>query len=163
MPSQPITNGTKPISMRLYTLTLLAFTGGVFLAIQAGFNSQLGSILKQPVLAVIATSISSVIFGIVILFFFEKGSIQSVVTSQAPWYLWFVGGLFSVIGISIYFYTIPKIGISKMIALGLCGQLIFSIIAGKYGWLNLPVEPITTKRLLGTIAMLVGIILINTK
>jgi len=149
--------------MKLYILTLLALTGGVFLAIQAGFNSQLGNILKQPVLAVISSSISSVIFGIIFLFIFEKVSVQSLVTTQVPWYLWFIGGLFSVIGIYIYFYTIPKIGISKMIALGLCGQLIFSLIAGKYGWLNLPVEPITTKRLLGTVAMLIGIILINTK
>jgi transporter family-2 protein len=149
--------------MKLYLLTLLALTGGVFLAIQAGFNSQLGNILKQPVLAVISSSISSVIFGIIFLFIFEKVSVQSLVTTQFPWYLWFIGGLFSVIGIYIYFYTIPKIGISKMIALGLCGQLIFSLIAGKYGWLNLPVEPITTKRLLGTVAMLIGIILINTK
>jgi transporter family-2 protein len=149
--------------MKLYILTLLALTGGVFLAIQAGFNSQLGNILKQPVLAVISSSISSVVFGIIFLFFFEKVSVQSLVTTQVPWYLWFIGGLFSVIGIYIYFYTIPKIGISKMIALGLCGQLIFSLIAGKYGWLNLPVEPITTKRLLGTVAMLIGIILINTK
>ncbi|MFD2824658.1 DMT family transporter [Lacinutrix iliipiscaria] len=149
--------------MRLYILTFLALTGGVFLAIQAGFNSQLGSILKQPILAVIATSISSVIFGILTLFFFEKSSIQSIITAQVPWYLWFIGGLFSVIGISIYFYTIPKIGISKMIALGLCGQLLFSLIAGKYGWLNLPVEPITTKRIIGAGSMLLGIILINTK
>jgi transporter family-2 protein len=149
--------------MKLYILTLLALTGGVLLAIQAGFNSQLGNILKQPVLAVISSSISSVIFGIIFLFIFEKVSVQSLVTTQVPWYLWFIGGLFSVIGIYIYFYTIPKIGISKMIALGLCGQLIFSLIAGKYGWLNLPVEPITTKRLLGTVAMLIGIILINTK
>lgn len=149
--------------MRLYLLTLLALAGGVSLAIQAGFNSQLGSILKQPVLAVISTSISSVVFGILFLIFFEKGNIPSLTTIQVPWYLWFVGGLFSVIGISIYFYTIPQIGISKMIALGLCGQLIFSLIAGKYGWLNLPVEPITTKRIIGTVAMLFGILLINTK
>ncbi|CAM1371475.1 conserved hypothetical protein [Tenacibaculum litoreum] len=50
-----------------------------------------------------------------------------------------------------------------MIALGLCGQLVFLLIAGKHGWLNLPMEPITTKRLIGTIAMLIGIILINSK
>lgn len=149
--------------MRLYILTLLAFTGGVFLAVQAGFNSQLGSILKQPLFAVISTSISSVFFGFLILFLVEKESIHSIATNQVPWYLWFVGGLFSVLGITIYFYVIPKIGISKMIALGLCGQLIFSLIAGKYGWLNLPVEPITTKKLLGSIAMLIGILLINTK
>lgn len=149
--------------MRIYIVTLLALIGGVFLAIQAGFNSQLGSILKQPLLAVISTSLSSVVFGILILFFVDKGSIQNIVTSSVPWYLWFIGGLFSVIGISIYFYTIPKLGISKMIALGLCGQLIFSLIAGKFGWLNLPVEPITNKRLIGTIAMLIGIVLINIK
>ena len=77
--------------MRLYILTLLALTGGVFLAIQAGFNSQLGSILKQPLLAVISTSISSVVFGIIILFFFEKGNIQPIINASVPWYLWFIG------------------------------------------------------------------------
>ncbi|OAD90721.1 hypothetical protein A7A78_14230 [Aequorivita soesokkakensis] len=144
-------------------LYILALTGGVFLAVQAGFNSQLGGILKQPIAAVIASSLSSVVFGFIMLLLLGKGSIQPITTASVPWYLWFMGGLFSVIGISIYFYAIPKMGISKMIALGLCGQLIFSLIAGRYGWLNLPVEPITTKRLIGTIAMLIGIILINTK
>lgn len=158
------TNGIKTREvMKLYLLIILAITGGVFLAIQAGFNSQLGSILKQPILAVICTSVSSVVFGMVFLLVFEKEGIRSFTTSQVPWYLWFIGGLFSVIGIYIYFYTIPKIGISKMVALGLCGQLIFSLIAGKYGWLNLPVEPVTTKRFIGTLAMLIGIILMNTK
>lgn len=149
--------------MRLFLLSALGLAGGVFLAVQAGFNSQLGSTLKQPILAVIASSISSVVFGCLILLFISKESIQNMTTTQVPWYLWFIGGLFSVLGIAIYFYNIPKIGISKMIALGLCGQLIFSLIAGKYGWLDLPVEPITTKRLVGTIAMLTGIILFNIK
>lgn len=149
--------------MRLFFLSVLGLAGGVFLAVQAGFNSQLGSTLKQPVLAVIASSISSVLFGSLLLLIISRDSIQNITTTQVPWYLWFIGGLFSVIGIAIYFYNIPKIGISKMIALGLCGQLLFSLIAGKYGWLNLPVEPITTKRLAGTIAMVAGIILFNIK
>lgn len=149
--------------MRLYLLFILALSGGVFLAIQAGFNSQLGGLVKQPIIAVVASSISSVVFGLVFLFFTEKGLMQTLNSTQVPWYLWFIGGLFSVIGIYIYFYTIPKIGISKMIALGLCGQLIFSLIAGKYGWLNLPVEPLTKKRIIGACAMLIGIVLINTK
>lgn len=149
--------------MRLFLLSVLGLAGGVFLAVQAGFNAQLGSILKQPILAVIVSSISSVVFGCLILLLLNKESIQNITTTQVPWYLWFIGGLFSVLGIAIYFYNIPKIGISKMIALGLCGQLIFSLIAGKHGWLNLPVEPITTKRLIGTIAMLTGIILFNIK
>ena len=147
-------------SILVYTL---AFTGGVFLAVQAGFNSQLGSILKQPIIAVISTSITSVVFGLLILLVISKGNIQLQIFGEVPWFLWFIGGLFSMIGITLYFYTIPKLGISKMIALGLCGQLIFSLIAGKFGWLNLSVEPLTTKRLIGAFAMIVGIILINSK
>ncbi|SHI77167.1 DMT family transporter [Aquimarina spongiae] len=147
-------------SILIYTL---AFTGGVFLAVQAGFNTQLGSILKQPIIAVISTSITSVVFGLLILLVISKGNIQLQIFGQVPWFLWFIGGLFSMIGITLYFYTIPKLGISKMIALGLCGQLIFSLIAGKFGWLNLPVEPLTAKRLVGAFAMIVGIILINSK
>lgn len=149
--------------MKLLFTYLLACIGGVFLAVQAGFNTQLGSILKQPILAVISTSIASTVFGLVVFFSFGKSTLQLQNIGQVPWYLWFIGGLFSMSGISLYFYTIPKLGISKMIALGLCGQLIFALVAGKFGWLNLPVEPITSKRLLGAFAMIVGIILINSK
>lgn len=149
--------------MKLIPLYILAFTGGIFLAIQAGFNTQLGSILKHPVLAVVCTSIASAIFGSIYLLATQQGTIQLQTFEQVPWYLWFIGGLFSMMGISLYFYTIPKLGISNMIALGLCGQLIFSLIAGKFGWLNLPIEPITIKKLMGALFMTIGIILINTK
>lgn len=149
--------------MKILLLYLLAFIGGVFLAIQAGFNTQLGTLLKHPILAVISTSIASACFGCFFILFMGKENLQLTTFEQVPWYLWFIGGLFSMIGILLYFYTIPKLGISKMIALGLCGQLIFSVIAGKFGWLNLPVEPITTKRIIGIFCMVIGIILINTK
>lgn len=144
-------------------LYILAFTGGVFLAIQAAFNTQLGAILKQPLIAVVAASITSAVFGGLLLVFYGKENLQVNIAQQVPWYLWFIGGVFSMVGITLYFYTIPKLGISKMIALGLCGQLVFSLIAGKFGWLNLPVEPITLKRILGVMAMIIGIILINSK
>ncbi len=147
--------------MKLLLLYLLAFTGGVFLAIQAGFNSQLGSLLKQPVLAVIATSISSAFFGSLFIFSMTKDRITFNLIYQIPWYLWFIGGLFSFVGISLYFYTIPRLGVSKMIVAGLFGQLLFSLLAGHFGWLNLPLEPITTKRIIGILVIITGIILIN--
>jgi len=78
-----------------------------------------------------------------------------------PKHLWFTGALFSVIGIGLYYYTIPKLGISTMISLGLFGQLIFSAVAGHYGWFGLPQEPMVTKKILGLLTMMVGIVLIN--
>ncbi|WP_375563275.1 DMT family transporter [Bernardetia sp. OM2101] len=149
--------------MKLLLLYLLAFTGGVFLAIQAGFNSQLGSLLKQPVLAVVATSISSAFFGSLFILSMGKESIKFDLFYQIPWYLWFIGGLFSFVGISLYFYTIPRLGVSKMIVFGLFGQLLFSLFAGHFEWLNLPLEPITTKKIIGLSILIIGIILINDK
>lgn len=148
--------------MRFVMLCALAFTGGVFLAIQAGFNSQLGALLRQPILAAVATYITGTLLGMLAIPLLGKNALQPALIQQVPWYLWF-GGLFSMAGLLLYFYTIPQLGISKMIALGLCGQLVFSLVAGHFGWLNLPVEPIAGKKAVGALAMIIGIILINTK
>lgn len=141
----------------------MAFFGGVFLAVQAVFNSQLTSVTKQPFIAVVASSVVSVVLGFFSLLLINKETIHLTLIRQVPWYLWFSGGLFSMMGISLYFHTIPKLGISKMITLGLCGQLLFSFLAGKYGWLNLPIETISTKQIIGIIFMITAIILINSK
>ncbi len=149
--------------MKTVFISVLSLIGGVFLAAQAGFNSQLGNVLKNPTIAVAATSFFSLIFAIGYLVLTDKEMLSSVHIINVPWYLWWIGGLFSVLGISIYFYSIPKIGLSTMITLGLCGQLLFAIMAGHFGWLNLPKEPFTLVRALGTISLLLGIILINYK
>lgn len=137
--------------------------GGVFLAVQAGFNTQLSGFLKQPIFAVITSSLFSMVFAAAFVIMTGKNIPNSNMVLPVPWYLWGIGGLFSVLGITLYFYTIPRLGISRMIALGLCGQLVFSIIAGKYGWLDLPLEPITIKKAIGMMALISGIILINSK
>ncbi|MFA5300650.1 MAG: DMT family transporter [Lutibacter sp.] len=143
--------------------SLVAFLGGVFLAVQAGFSTQLGSMLNKPILASISQSISGILFALIFILLFSKELPTPQTAKLIPWYLWFIGGLFSVTGITLYYYTIPKLGISKMIALGLCGQLIFSAVAGHFGWLNLPVEPITAKKIIGVGTMIAGIFLINSK
>ena len=144
-------------------LSLLAVLGGVFLAAQGGFNSNLAVLLKNPLLASVAAFFSSTIFAVAFVLLSSKSSPNWTEVKQIPLYLWFTGGLFSVMGISLYYYTIPKLGISTMISLGLFGQLAFSIVAGHFGWLNLPVEPITFKRGAGFVILISGIILINIK
>jgi transporter family-2 protein len=149
--------------MNQYFFSGIAFFGGVCLAVQAGFSTQLGTLLKKPILASISQSLSGVVFAFIFVLLFSKELPSLQTAKQIPWYLWFMGGLFSITGITLYYFTIPKLGISKMISLGLGGQLIFSAIAGHFGWLDLPVEPITLKKIIGTIAMTMGIILISSK
>jgi len=149
--------------MNNYYIFVLAFIGGVFLAIQGGLNAQLGVLLRNPLLASLIAFFSSTLFALVFVLFNFKSLPTIIQVKEVPFYLWFTGGFFSVIGISLYYYTIPKLGISTMISIGLCGQLIFAVIAGNYGWLNLPLEPITLKKTIGTASMILGIVLINIK
>ncbi len=149
--------------MNNYGLVGLAFIGGIFLALQGGLNAYLGVLLKNPFLASLIAFFSSTLFALLFVLINFKSFPTLLNVKGIPFYLWFTGGFFSVIGISLYYYTIPKLGISTMISIGLCGQLIFAVIAGNYGWINLPVEPITIKKTIGISSMILGIILLNIK
>jgi len=149
--------------MNKLLLSLLAFTGGTALAAQSGLNSQLGTALKNPLLASVITFFSSTIFAIVFVLLSAKTFPTIDQIKGIPIYLWFTGGFLSMIGIGLYLYTIPKLGISTMISIGLCGQLIFAAIAGHLGWMNLPMEPLTLKKGIGILAMISGILITNLK
>lgn len=143
--------------------SIIAFAGGIFLAVQAGFNSRLGTLLKSPLLAAISASAFSFIFAVLYVAATTRQYPGMSTLRTIPIYLWFTGGLFSVMGISMYYYTIPKLGISTVVSIGLCGQLLFSLFAGHLGWLNLPPEPVTVKRIAGVACLMTGILLINIK
>ncbi|PST83414.1 EamA-like transporter family protein [Pedobacter yulinensis] len=149
--------------MKQIFVICLAFAGGVFLAVQAALNSHLGLLLKKPLLATVAQSASGLIFSLLLVALAAKELPAVQTVRQVPAYLWFMGGLFSVLGVSLYYFAIPRLGLSTMISLGLSGQLVFAIMAGHYGWLNVATEPLTLKRLLGIVFMLAGILLIKLK
>lgn len=149
--------------MNQLTLAILAFIGGVCLAAQGGLNAQLGVILKNPLIATVVAFVSSGLVAGLFVAFTTKTypSIQQL--REVPFHLWFTGGLLSALGAGLYYFTMPKLGISSMIALGLGGQIIFSVIAGHFGLFNLPIQPIDYKRILGVAAILLGLFLVNRK
>ncbi len=147
--------------MNTLLFSLLALCAGMFLGAQGGLNAQLGVYLKHPLWAsVIAFSFSALFAGLFIVLL-QKEIPKPDVWISVPYYLWFSGGFMSVVGISLYYYTIPKLGLSVMISYGLCGQLLFALIVGHYGWLNLPVTHITPVRGIGAVTVIVGVLLMN--
>lgn len=149
--------------MNHFFLLLLSFVGGIALAMQGSVNAQLGTALKSPLLATVVAFFMSTLYALAVVSLTAESLPSSPQIKNIPLYFWFTGGLLSLIGLGLYYYTIPKLGIASVISIGLCGQLIFAVIAGHYGWLNLPVEPITLRKMTGMGSLMLGIILINFK
>lgn len=151
------------LPMNKFTLISMAFFGGVALAIQGALNSRLGTLLRNPLLASVSGFLTSLIFAILIALVTVKEVPSMEQMRSIPPYLWFLGGLFSVIGLTLYYFTIPRLGVSTMISLALCGQLITAAIAAHFGWFHLPVEPLNATRLIGIVSMGAGIVFMNIK
>lgn len=152
----------QQINMNQQLNMVLALVGGIFLAAQGGLNAQLGVQLKNPFLATLVAFSFSALFALVIVLALVKELPQTNQLLAIPTYLWFTGALCSVLGICLYYYTIPKLGISTMISLGLFGQLLFAALAGHFGWFGLPQETLDLKRIAGFLTMGIGIYFINT-
>lgn len=78
---------------------MLAILAGVFLAAQGVLNSSLGVLLKSPLLASVVAFFSSTVFATAFVLLSIKSSPNWGEIKQIPIYLWFTGGLFSVLGI----------------------------------------------------------------
>ena len=88
---------------------VLAIVGGVFLAMQGGLNAQLGIHLKSPVLATLVAFVFSSLFALIMVISSLKGGVDMGLFKNVPVYLWFSGAFFSVLGISLYYHTIPRL------------------------------------------------------
>ena len=151
----------KAIIMSYSFLLILSFMVGIMVVIQGGLNSRLGTHLNSPLLATSAALTMSAVFTIVAVLVTVRQLPSMQQLKTIPTYLWFTGALFSFIAVTLFYYLIPKLGISTAVSFGLCGQILFSMIAAHYGWFGLPIEPIAIKKVVGTIAMVVGIFLIK--
>ena len=147
--------------MSYASLLLLSFMVGIMVVVQGGLNARLGIHLNSPLLATTAALSISACFTIVAVLITVRQfpSIQQL--KVIPPYLWFTGAIFSFIAVTLFYYLIPKLGISTAVSFGLCGQILFSMISAHYGWFGLPVEPIAIKKIIGTMAMIAGIFLIK--
>lgn len=144
-------------------LFILALLSGAAIATQAGLNSQLGLVLKSPLIAACIAFFVSVIFTFVAIVITDKDYPSSATLKSVPVYLWFTGGILSAFAVSMLYYLIPKIGVGVVMSYALTGQLIIGVIIGHFGWFGLPVKPINPAKVVGVIVLIFGVILMSEK
>ena len=141
----------------LFTLAALA---GASIAVQAGMNAQLGVMLRSPLLAsFIAFSVGALVTAILVLATAREQPTAEM-TSGVPGWLW-LGGLFSALGVGLFYYLIPRMGVGPMMSVAVSSQLLVGVLASHFGWFDLPVRHLDAARAVGLCVLAVGVFLIN--
>jgi transporter family-2 protein len=146
--------------------SLLAVAAGAAIAIQASMNAKLGVLLKSAMMGTSIAFFVSCVFAvsamvISAMVFSTKQVPQMADIKSVPVYLWFSGGALSAFGVGMFYYLIPKMGVGSMMSYALSGQILIAIVASHFGWLELPVKPITSLKLAGAFSLVAGVLLLN--
>jgi len=147
--------------MNTNILSLIAFVAGIAMTTQASMNARLATLVNNALFATTIAFLSSFVFISIILLLFTKQMPALNTIKAVPCYLWFAGGILSSFGVGIFYWLIPKIGVSSLITFALSGQLVAAMITSHYGWFQLPQSPITLTKLVGLVFLLVGVVLSN--
>ncbi|MEZ5044453.1 MAG: DMT family transporter [Saprospiraceae bacterium] len=143
-------------------LFLLSFLVGMMVVIQGSINARLGVLLNSALLATTTALVISASFTVVATISTVR-NFPSIDKLQAvPAYMWFSGGVFSFLAVTLFYYIIPRVGISTAVTFGLAGQVLFAAIASHFGWFGMPIESITTKKVMGMMVMIISVIIIKS-
>jgi len=56
----------------------------------------------------------------------------------------------------------PRLGVALTFGLTVAAQMTFSLVMDHFGWLDVPVSPVSWPRVLGVVMIIGGVILIRT-
>ncbi|MBS1680441.1 MAG: DMT family transporter [Bacteroidetes bacterium] len=140
----------------------LAFTSGLFIAVQAGINSQLRIALQHPILAALVSFVVGGLFLLVFFIFSAKTGISvSSITAISGWK--FLGGILGAIYIFVMIIIAPKIGAANSLGFAIAGQLLCAVVLDHFGWVGFPIREISWVRISGVALIILGIYLVQRK
>ena len=134
----------------------MALTGGL-IAMQPAVNSGLGKATGNIAAALISFAIGTLLLAGIVVLAGQADGIGDV--TGVPWYL-LLGGVLGAAYVFSALVTVSSIGAGGVAAATITGQLTFSLILDRVGFLGLEATPITLDRILGVLLLLAGTFLI---
>ena len=139
---------------------ILGITAGLGLALQIGMNAALRRILQSANAAALVSFLvgTTALFGLLLI---TRPAVPGRdAWASVPLWAWF-GGLFGAFYVAISTIVATELGAASLLALALIGQLAMALVVDHYGWLGLPVNPITWTRVAGIAVLGLGVWLVT--
>lgn len=139
---------------------LLALIAGMGIAAQGGINAQLRSALGSPVMATLISFLVGTIVIIIYLLLFERASFSTLSQVKSITLYKLSGGIIGALYVCGVIILAPKIGAANMLGLIVGGQMILAVVLDHYGLLGFAQHSVNLYRVMGTILLITGVVLI---
>jgi len=139
----------------------LAFVIGCLIPLQAAINARLRDHLDGSTLlaALVSFSVGTLALVAMSAMTGQRWAAIGGVAQAKGWQL--TGGLLGAVFVFATTLLAPKIGVAKMAALVIAGQVALSLIADHFGWMGLAVREVDPVRAGGGLLVLAGVVLVN--
>jgi bacterial/archaeal transporter family-2 protein len=144
-----------------WILVALAVIAGGVVAVQAGVNSQLRTVVGTPVqAALVSASITVVLLFVLATAIMRSAWPTREAVLAAPWWVW-SGGLLGGIYLVAAVILAPRLGAGVLFALLIVGQVCFALVLDHFGILGFPERTISPLRVLGAALVIGGAVLVQ--
>lgn len=138
----------------------LAAAAGLCLVVQQGLNTSLRNALGSAAWSGFTSYIVGVICMLLLAIVLREPVPSVAQISRLP--LWaFTGGIFGAIFIGLGILLVPKIGTATFFVVLVTGQMFGALIFDHFGFMGVPVNPISLARLAGAGLLVGGVVLIR--
>lgn len=137
-------------------VVVMALTGGL-IAMQPVINSGLGKVTGNLAAALVSFVIGTLVLAVLVGLSGQTSGVGEA--TGVPWYL-LLGGVLGAVYVFTALVTVSSIGAGGVAAATITGQLTFSLMLDRAGFLGLAEAPITADRILGVALLLAGTFLI---
>lgn len=138
---------------------LLGLSAGFGLSMQIGMNAQLRRSLGGAYPAALVSFLVGTAALLLLVLVTRTAMPSRDALASIPWWAWF-GGVLGAFYVAISTIVAAELGASSLLALAIAGQLAMALVIDNYGWLGLPVNPLTWTRMLGVALLGAGVWLV---
>jgi bacterial/archaeal transporter family-2 protein len=139
---------------------LLAAGAGISFVMQQVVNADLRTALGSAAWAGFVSYLGGTLCMLALAMVLREALPSPLATGQSHWWAW-SGGLFGAIYIAVSIFLVPRLGAATFIALLVAGQMLSSVLFDHYGLFGVAPRPAGPSRLLGSVLLIVGVILIR--
>lgn len=133
---------------------------GAILPTQSAINARLREGLDAPFTAAAVSFLGGIIILAAIVVAMRSQRLDFSYVREVPWWAW-LGGIYVAIYVASTVVLVPEFGTAVTTALIVSGQNVIALMIDHYGWVRLPRRAATGRRLIGVVALLMGVVLIQ--